>query len=158
MRWTPITVCWAVLLLSGTEHATPATPESVSCDQVIGALKIMSEVETLDERAGHFAYRRGGSIDVLCPVGGSPDLIIGVSPLPGPEFWPFFGRLAHAVGVDPSEAIKAAQECRRNAEEQFRRNGNGRLTRGEPTWTDTLHVDCRVSEKFISFGVFKPPQ
>jgi hypothetical protein len=37
--------------------------------------------------------------------------------------WPLFGRLARAVGADPEEAIKAAQECRSSAEERRRSSG-----------------------------------
>ena len=36
------------------------------------------------------------------------------------------------------EAIKAAQACRSNAEERFRRNGNGRLTQGDPGFEDPI--------------------
>jgi len=36
------------------------------------------------------------------------------------------------------EAIKAAQACRSNAEERFRRNGNGRLTQGDPGYVQQI--------------------
>jgi len=101
----------AIMLIAIPAHATADSP---SCQKTITALTKMTEVESLDEKAGHFAYKPGGALISLlrCCV----DLVIGVSPLPGPEFWPFFGRLARIVDVEPSEAIKAAQACRSNAE------------------------------------------
>jgi hypothetical protein len=140
----------AILLIAVPEHAIA---DSASCQRAVAALKKMPEVEVLDERAAHFAYKPGGAIDLLCAA--AIDLTIGVSPLPGTEFWPFFGRLARVVGVEPSEAIKAAQACRTSGE-QHKANGKG-LFEGDRFDTPTLHVDCRVGDNFLSLGVFKPP-
>jgi hypothetical protein len=154
MRWTIVAALWALAI--ATENAVSAP---VSCSEAFEALMQMPELEVLDELdngGARFAYKRGGGHNLTCAA--APDLVIGFSPLPGPEVWPLFGRLARAVGADPEEAIKAAQECRGSAEERRRRSGPGGLTEGEPIWTDTLHVDCRASKNFLSLGVFKRPQ
>jgi hypothetical protein len=75
-----------------------ATAETASCQKAVAALMKMPEVEAIDEQRLLFAYKRGGGINLYCATG--VDLTIGVSPLPGPEFWPFFGRLARIMGVD----------------------------------------------------------
>jgi hypothetical protein len=152
----------AILLIAVPEHAIA---DSAFCQRAeaaaVAALKKMPEVEVLDERAGRFAYKPGGGINLTCAA--AIDLVIGVSPLPGTEFWPFFGRLARVVGVEPSEAIKAAQACRTSAE---RYKANAALRDPERAGkglfadrfdTPTLHVDCRVGDNFLSLGVFKPP-
>jgi hypothetical protein len=128
------------------EHAIA---DSASCQRAVAALTKMPEVEVLDE--WRFAYKPGGAINLLCAA--AIDLTIGVSPLPGPEFWPFFGRLARVVGVEPSEAIKAAQACRTSGERYKASKG---LFEGD-RYTPTLHVDCRVGDNFLSLGVFKAP-
>jgi hypothetical protein len=106
----------AILLIAVPEHAIA---DSASCQRAVAALTKMPEVEVLDEW-WRFAYKPGGGINLLCAA--AIDLTIGVSPLPGPEFWPFFGRLARVVGVEPSEAIKAAQACRTSGE-RYKANG-----------------------------------
>src|ERR1700730_15171793 len=121
----------AILLIAVPEHAIA---DSASCQRAVAALTKMPEVEVLDERAAHFAYKPGGAIDLLCAA--AIDLTIGVSPLPGPEFWPFFGRLARVLGVEPSEAIKAAQACRTSGE-RYKANGKG-LFEGDRFDTPTL--------------------
>jgi hypothetical protein len=154
----------AILLIAVPEHAIA---DSASCQRAVAALTKMPEVEVLDdsrERAAHFAYKPGGSIRLDCAAANSSlpaiYLIMGVSPLPGPEFWPFFGRLARVVGVEPSEAIKAAQACRTSGERKKAKwqkpNENG-LFAGDLVETPTLHVNCRVGDNFLSLGVFKPP-
>jgi hypothetical protein len=141
----------AILLIAVPEHAI-ADDYSASCQRAVAALTKMPEVEVLDEW-WRFAYKPGGGINLLCAA--AIDLTIGVSPLPGPEFWPFFGRLARVVGVEPSEAIKAAQACRTSGE-RYKANGKG-LFEGDRVDTPTLHVDCPVGDNFLSLGVFKPP-
>jgi hypothetical protein len=149
----------AILLIAVPEHAIA---DSAFCQRAeaaaVAALKKMPEVEVLDERAGRFAYKPGGGINLTCAA--AIDLVIGVSPLPGTEFWPFFGRLARVVGVEPSEAIKAAQACWTSGERykaKYGTNGKG-LFAGDRFDTPTLHVDCRVADNFLSLGVFKPPE
>jgi hypothetical protein len=156
-------------LLSGESVPEHAIADSASCQRAVAALTKMPEVEVLDdsrERAAHFAYKPGGGIRLDCTAenegqkGTRIYLIMGVSPLPGPEFWPFFGRLARVVGVEPSEAIKAAQACRTSGERKKAKwqkpNENG-LFAGDLVETPTLHVNCRVGDNFLSLGVFKPP-
>jgi hypothetical protein len=145
-----LVVSTALLAMWGQAKAS-----DVSCNKAKAAVAQMPEVDAIDQDDGHFAYRPGGSIDILCPTGGAVDLTIGADPLPGPEIWPFFGRLAQAVGVDPGQAIKAAQECRRTAEARLGNKTSG-LFRGDPIDTEELHVDCRVSNHFLSLGVFRP--
>src|ERR1700730_12214476 len=58
------------------------------------------------------------------------------------------------VGVEPSEAIKAAQACRTSGE-RYKANGKG-LFEGDRFDTPTLHVDCRVGDNFSLLGGFKP--
>jgi hypothetical protein len=149
LRWMLIAT---TLLLICPQKASA----DVSCNEAYTALLAMPELEVLDQLhsgAARFVYKRGGGLNLTCAV--SVDLVIGVSPLPQGDFWPFFGRLAQVVGVEPAEAIKAAQACRANAETH---QVSERAVRGEPIDTDTLHVDCRVSKTFLSLGIFRPPQ
>jgi hypothetical protein len=67
-----------------------AEARDVTCGEVKAAVAQMPEVKRLDQEAGWFAYRPGGSINVVCPeAGGAVDLTVGFDPLPGPEDWPF---------------------------------------------------------------------
>jgi hypothetical protein len=60
---------------------------AASCVEVFLTVRAMPEVEVLDDlnnAVARFAYRRGGSINLTCAA--APDIVIGISPLPGPEF------------------------------------------------------------------------
>ena len=60
---------------------------AASCVEVFLTVRAMPEVEVLDDlnnAVARFAYRQGGSINPTCAA--APDIVIGVSPLPGPEF------------------------------------------------------------------------
>src|SRR5882724_8504938 len=97
MRWTIIAALWALAI--STENAVSAP---VSCSEAFEALMQMPELEVLDELdkgVARFAYKRGGGLNLTCAA--APDVAIGISPLPGPDVWPLFGRLARAIGADP---------------------------------------------------------
>ena len=117
-----------------------------------GHLARLGEADGVDRAEPHLAL---APIDRVAEEPGlRPTTVPDLQALPGPEFWPFFGRLAQVVGVEPSEAIKAAQACRTSGE-RHKANGKG-LFAGDRVDTPTLHVDCRVGDNFLSLGVFKP--
>jgi hypothetical protein len=125
-----------------------------SCHEIKATVAQMREVDAIDEWGGQFAYTRGGSVSIFCPKGGWLDLIISVTPLPGPEFWPFFGRLAEALGVASELAIEAAQRCRRTAEARLGSQASG-LFEGDAVDDGVLHVDCATSSHTLKLNVFR---
>ena len=93
----------------------------------------------------------GGSLSVRCL--GTIDMVVGVNTgKPSERFMAFFGEVAHDLGgVNAKDAIASALECRTTA------MAHKGTTRGG-MWShridrEALHVDCRISDRFTSFGV-----
>jgi len=154
----------SLLLAAGAGLSFAHTASADDCDRVAAQLKQDRRTEILDKLSSKgmivAAHRFGGGMTILCgdESGTRTDLAVGVnSSSPSKEFLSFFADLARrVVGAEPNEVLEAALRCRKNA---LGYKGNASGIFGDAVDTERLHIDCRVDDKFTSFGVFsKSPQ
>lgn len=99
---------------------------------------------------------QGGGLNLSCG-GAVPDIVVGTNTKkPSQDFVDWFGSIAHdALGADRRDAIAFALQCHNDASQK--KGDKHGLFFGDPIEKGALHVDCRVGDKFTSFGVFRRP-
>jgi hypothetical protein len=157
LEHSEIRIAAAALLIAAIVPAA-AGP---SCESIRSRLTSDGRIEILETtESSIWAAGRGfsGGVTILCGSNQtSTDLVIGINSQPDKEFMSYFGDLAHRVtGVNGKAAQDAALRCYQSGKGYEDKGPEHGLFEGDRIDTKTLHIDCRVSDDFTSFGVFKP--
>lgn len=141
---------------NSAERAEVNKKTEISCQKIVSALDRNPDVkryEPFDPLSPVYSHRFDDeylpNISISCGAD-LVDMTVSLeSPRPTQRFISFFGAIAHDVtGVDQLNSAAAALRCYNNAVSQRKES--------ERVDTPALHVDCRVSGNFISFGVYQP--